>query len=60
MGRRVGVTLALGGAALLLTGCGNGGTVEAPRPARKAVPASPGSREVTLHVEGMTKRLGLF
>lgn len=40
-------------AALFATGCGRGA-------ANKDLAVAPGDRSVTLHVEGMSKRLNLF
>ncbi len=72
MGKRVGLGVAFGCAALLLAGCGRSTPVEDPSPAKKAAPATAdaqlpapkkaapaGPQRVTLEVEGMTERLNL-
>jgi hypothetical protein len=55
------VGFALAWSALCLVGCGTGAAPEQSPPPGKAAaaPKPAGVRAVTLHVEGMTRRLGL-
>ncbi|HYT88209.1 MAG TPA: hypothetical protein VEL76_05785 [Gemmataceae bacterium] len=59
MRKRVGVGIALGGIVLLLAGCG-GTQGEDSLPPKKATTKAANPKDVTLHVEGMVKRLSLF
>ncbi len=57
---RVYVSVALGCAAFLLSGCGSPAEQEKSTPSGKKAPAADGAKPVTLHVKGMVSRLGLY